>query len=67
VAQKQKYKYFKLHDEDYETQIQRMLGEPKRIIGTVDIDFSCFAKSPQERELLKLAKMECKRDEMKHR
>jgi cell shape-determining protein MreC len=65
MPQKQKYKVFQLHDENYETAGERMAGEPRRIVTGIAIDFSVFKHSAKEKELLKLAKAECKREEMK--
>ena len=45
----------------YEIPGSRIPGEPVRIIGVVNIDYSCFKKSPEERFRLKMAKAQSKR------
>jgi len=44
---------------------ERIPGEKKIIIGFINIDRACFKKSAKERDILKLAKLQCRLDEMK--
>jgi hypothetical protein len=55
----QKYKKIVLHNEPYVT-IQREPGDAVRKIGVFSIDRSVFKKTAKEKELLKLAKLNCK-------
>lgn len=60
-------KYFstlKLRGNSYEL-AERVPGEPLIEIGYIDIDYSCFKKSKKEKELLKLAKLQNKLDEIR--
>lgn len=60
-------KYFptlRLRRDNYE--IMEHEARERRIIeGKILIDYSCFQKSKKEREILKLAKLQCKIDELK--
>lgn len=61
-------KYFsslKLRGNDYEITSAREPGERVRKIGIISIDRQCFKKNAKEKEVLKLAKLQCKIDEMK--
>jgi hypothetical protein len=61
-------KYFpalKLRGESYKIAESREPGERIRTIGIVQIDRTVFKKSKQEKEILKLAKLQSKIDEMK--
>jgi hypothetical protein len=57
-------KYFsrlQLRGDNYELEEARVPGEKKRIIeGKVFVDYSCFRKTKEEKELLKLAKLQSK-------
>jgi hypothetical protein len=44
----------------YEVPGSRIRGEPVRIIGVINIDYSCFKKTPEERFRLKMAKRKLK-------
>lgn len=61
-------KYFsalRLRGSSYEIAETREPGDPVIEIGFIDIDRSVFKKSIKEKEILKLAKLQCKADEMK--
>lgn len=62
-------KYFpslKLRGSDYEVAENRISGEKKRIImESVSKSFEIYKKSKAEKEVLKLAKLNCRLDEMK--
>ena len=66
----QKHKKFEPRTDEYynaqDEKTQRLPGEPRRIIeGSLIFDRSVFQHSAKERELLKLAKLQNKIDELK--
>ena len=65
MANRQKYPALQLRGSSYEIAEARVPGDPIIEIGFVDIDRSVFKKSKHEKEILKLAKLQCKIDEMK--
>lgn len=66
MANRQKYPTIQLRGSSYEiAEHWREPGEQVRQIGEIEIDRSCFKKTAKEKEILKLAKMQCKDDEMK--
>jgi hypothetical protein len=60
MALPQKYKKIVLHNEGYTT-TQREPGDPIRKLGVFSIDRSCWSKTPKEKMILKLAKLQAKR------
>lgn len=54
---------FQLRGEGYQVADTREPGEPVRIIGVVDIDYSVFKKSQHEKAVLKAAKLQAKNNE----
>lgn len=58
MAKKQtKYRVYGLRNEDYALPGERIPGEKKIIIGFINIDRTCFKKTPEERRKLKMAKL----------
>lgn len=60
LPQKEKYKKFGLHHNEPYITTQREPGDRVRKIGIVSIDRSVFKKTAKEKEILKLAKLQCK-------
>ena len=60
MANRQKYPALQLRGERYQIAESREPGDAVRIIGLVKIDRSVFKKTPKEKEILKLAKLQSK-------
>jgi len=61
-----KYPLLNLRGSNYKVAEERIPGEKKRIIeGNLIVDRSCFAKTKREKAILKLAKLQCKIDELR--
>lgn len=68
MAKKQvKYRVYGLKNDDYSIPGygEREPGDKVIEIGELQIDRSCWKKSKLERELLRIAKIQCKMDELK--
>lgn len=65
MANRRQYPALQLRGTAYKIAEIREPGEPLRQIGFIDTDYSCFKKSAKEKEVLKLAKLQCKIDSMK--
>lgn len=65
MAARTKYPLLNLRGANYEFSESREPGERVRTIGIIDIDYSVFRKDKHERDILKLAKLQCKAEEMK--
>lgn len=65
MANRRQYPALQLRGKNYEVAEYREPGERIRTIGIVRIDRQIFKKSAKEKEILKLAKLQCKIDEMK--
>lgn len=62
MTPRQKYPLFNLRFRKEEAE-ERMAGEPRRIIEeSVSRSFEIYKKTKKEKELLKLAKLQCKLD-----
>jgi len=62
-----KYRVFGLRNDDYSipSYSEREPGDPIRKIGFVSIDRSVFKHSKKEKEILKLAKLQAKLEDLK--
>lgn len=65
MANRQKYPALQLRGERYQIAESREPGDPIIKIGFVDIDRTIFKKTAKEKEILRLAKLQCKADELR--
>lgn len=65
MANRQKYPLLQLRGSGYKFAEMREPGDPIIEIGFINIDRSVFKKSTKEKEVLKLAKIQSKIDQMK--
>ena len=67
AKQRQKYPALQLRsDHSYHVaENRRESGDPLRQVVYIDTDYKCFKKSKKEKLILKLAKLEAKREDMK--
>lgn len=65
MANRQKYPAIQLRGNNYEVAESREPGERVRKIGIISIDRSVFHHSRKEKDLLKIAKLQCKIDELR--
>lgn len=66
MANRRQYPALQLRGSNYEIAETRVPGGERLIeIGLINIDRGCFKKSAKEKEILKVAKLNCRLDELK--